>query len=85
MMVSKRVAEDLYGKEQVAVFIDAQIFDGQHENNANKKEIWEVYRDLQPSASYDVLKETDRLVQEYKAKLMELDSGIDFSTQQWWI
>jgi hypothetical protein len=85
MMVSKRVAVDLYGVKEVAEFINAQILDGQRENNANKTELWERYRDLVPSAPYNVLEETDRLVQEYKPKLLELSSDIDFSNPQWWI
>jgi hypothetical protein len=85
MMVSKRVAEELYGIEEVAVFINAQILDGQHENNMSKKELWEVYRDLLPSTPYNALEETDRLVQEYREKLLELEPEIDFSIPQWWI
>jgi hypothetical protein len=78
MMVSKKVAVDLYGVKEVADFINAQILDGQQENNVNKTELWERYRDLLPLTPYNVLEETDRLVQEYKPKLLELKSEIEF-------
>lgn len=84
MMVSKQVAENLYGVEAVDAFINAKIVEGQDENNVSKQELWKVYRSLSPSTPYNVLEETDRLVQEYKTKLLELKSEVDFSIPQWY-
>jgi hypothetical protein len=85
MIVANRVAEALYGREPVEGFVDAQIVDGKKNNNLSKMQLWQWVRTLTPSSRYDVLEETDRLVQKYKQQLMSLESEIDFSKAKWWI
>jgi len=85
MIIAKRVAEAVCGTEAVKDFITAQIADGKSSKNISKAQLWEWVRTLTPSTRYDLLKETDRLVQKYKSQLQGLKSDIDFSTSKWWL
>ena len=85
MIVAKRVAEAVCGKEAVKSFCDTQLEDGKRNNNSSKTQLWLWVRSLQQSASYDLIKETDQLVQKYKPQLQDLKSDIDFSTSNWWL
>ncbi len=85
MIVAKRAAESICGVEAVKAFIAAQIADGKSSKNISKAQLWEWVRTLTPSTRYDLLKETDRLVQKYKPQLQGLKSDIDFSKAKWWL
>ncbi len=85
MIVSKRVAESICGKEAVRDFIAAQIADGKSKNNVSKVQLWMWVRTLTPSTPYNLLKATDQLVQKHKLQLQSLKSDIDFSAVKWWL
>ncbi len=85
MIVAKRVAEAVCGTEAVRDFVAAQIVDGKNNNNVSKAHLWMWVQTLTPSTPYNLLKETDLLVQKYKLQLQQLKSDIDFSTVKWWL
>jgi len=85
MIVAKRAAESVCGVQVVKAFIAAQIADGKSSKNISKAQLWEWVRTLKPSTRYDLLKETDQLVQKYKPQLQGLKSDIDFSKAKWWL
>ena len=85
MIIAIRVAEVVCGKKAVKDFVKAQIEDGRSSQNISKAHLWEWANTLKPSISYDVLKETDQLVQQYRSQLQTLKSDIDFSKTKWWL
>ena len=85
MIVAKRVAESICGEAAVRDFVLAQIDQGKKQNNASKTQLWQWVSTLTSSTSYDLLMETDRLVQKYRPQLQGLDSSVDFSKARWWL
>jgi hypothetical protein len=85
MIISKRVAEALYGAEAVRKYMDAQIMESNNSHNISKSQLWTFFQNLSSSSSYDLRKQTDLLVQKYKQQLQSLDSKIDFSNPKWWL
>lgn len=85
MIVAIRVAEVVCGKKAVKDFIKAQIEDGRNSHNISKTHLWEWANTLKSSVSYDLLKETNKFVQQYRSQLQTLKSDIDFSKAKWWL
>ncbi len=85
MIVAKRVAEAVCGGEAVKGFIETQVADGKSCNNVSKTQLWMWVRTLTPSTRYDLLQETDLLVQKYRKQLQGLESDINFSKGEWWL
>ncbi len=85
MIVAKQVAEAVCGPELVRRFIDAQIVDGKNANNVSKVQMWQWAATISPSTSYDLCKETDVLVRQYRQQLIKLKSKVDFSKPKWWL
>lgn len=85
MIIAKRVADSVCGKEAVKDFIHTQIEDAKDSHNVSKAQLWQWVKTFKPSDSYDLARETDRLVQQYKLQLQSLKSDIDFSKPKWWL
>lgn len=85
MMVAKRVAEAVCGVKAVRDFCEEQFEEGKYSKNLSKTQLWAWVRSLPKSASYDLIKETDHLVQKYRPQLTALGSSIDFTLQYWWL
>lgn len=85
MVVARRVAESICGKEVLEDFVLAQIKDGETKSNISKTKLWRWASTLTPSSRYDLLKETDKFVQKYRQQLQSLKSDIDFSKPRWWL
>ncbi len=85
MMISKQIAEKVFGEQTVSAFIanEAKTLD------CKKKELWNFYRDLHPSG-FDFLTETRRMVENYRPRLLSLEESsretlsVDFSVSEWW-
>ena len=79
MMVSKRVAEVVLGKDAVGEYITSRIVaeDDPH--------YWEYFQSLSPHTTFDLCAETIRWVDRYRPKLLGLgQSKVDFSQSEWW-
>jgi hypothetical protein len=85
MIIAKKVADSVCGKEAVQDFVHTQIEDAKNSHNASKAQLWQWVKTFKSSASYDLLRETDRFVQRYKPQLQSLKSDIDFSKAKWWL
>ena len=85
LIVAIGVAKAVCGPEAVREFIDTQVADGREKGNISKQQMWTwASRILLSPAPYDMRADTDRLVQRYKANLMEIKSDIDFSVSDRW-
>lgn len=80
MIVSKRVAENILGVEAVNKFLDTTVPGG------NDEEEWKFFGGLSATATYDLLQNTIRLVENYRQQLSSLaqGSGVDFAQPEWW-
>lgn len=85
MIVAKRVADSVCGKKSVKDFVQVQIQDAKNTHNDSKAQLWQWVSTFKSSDSYDLIKETDRLVQRYKPQLQGLKSNINFSKSKWWV
>jgi hypothetical protein len=62
-IVSKRVAEHLYGEERVEQYIEGKIKEAIEANDSNDESDWRFVRELSSSASCHLAHETLRLYQ----------------------
>jgi hypothetical protein len=85
MIISKRVAEKVFGKEAVTEFMGQQVMGAVKSKNWQKKQSWEFYRDLAPETDYNLIDETDKFVRHYRTQLLTLKSSVDFSRHDWWV
>jgi len=80
MLVSKRVGEAVLGRAAVLDYANFQIVAGCDVG------YWERFLLLSTSAIFDLLKETDALVQRYRPQLCELrQTQLDFAQRDWWL
>jgi hypothetical protein len=80
MLVSKRIGEAVLGKDAVLEHANSQIAAGCDAG------YWECFLVLSTSATFDLLKETDSLVQRYRPQLCRLrQTEVDFAQCDWWL
>lgn len=86
MVASKRVAEQIFGKEKVKEFVEKKTSADEHD-----KQEWQVFGGLASTGDYDLLAETKPFVENYRDQLIGLthsdteDVKVDFSKPDWWI
>lgn len=80
-IVSKRVAEAIFGPEPVRVFAEEQIRLMERAGEYDQVVRWKFFRDVPSTTSFDLLEATRPLVEQYKTRL---DFGIDVNQAEWW-
>jgi len=92
-IISRRVAEEVFGAEPVNAYIDSQIAMFRdmsrfgHSDAVGELKRWEFLRDCNASATYDLKTETIRMIDQYKSRIpAELAKSfrLDFSLEEWW-
>jgi hypothetical protein len=76
-LVAKQVAENLYGKESVRQYVSTRINDSVA---ADDKEVqdWQFVQEIVADDPYNLAAETNRLVQQHKVRLIELQASQDY-------
>lgn len=81
IITSKHVATALFGNDPVQSKVHSLI-------SSDEGKEWQHFYELSPSASCDLLQDTDRLVREHRNTLLGLRDkwppGIDFAKREWW-
>jgi hypothetical protein len=81
-IVSKRIAENIFGIDAVRAFAEEQIRFMHQVVEPDQEARWVFFRDVDSSMPYNFLEATLRLVNEYKDRL---DFGLDINQPSWWI
>jgi len=80
-IVSKRIAEMLFGTDAVAEYAQNQIQFMEQVGDAEQKARWVFFRDVPSSTVYNLLAETIPFVEKYRNVI---DFGVDTEKPQWW-
>jgi hypothetical protein len=80
-IVSKRVAEKMFGVAAVQEYAGNQILFMEQEKDQDQRRRWIFFRDVLSSTDYDLTQETLRLVEKYKDFI---DFEIDVTQPNWW-
>jgi hypothetical protein len=81
-IVSKRIAESVCGTEVVRNFAEEQVRHMDQTSATEQKARWEFFLKVPSSSTYDPVKATVRLVEEYK---YVLNFGMDVDVPKWWL
>lgn len=81
-IVSKRVAESVYGSEVVRLFAEKKVKLMDKASATEQKARWEFFLEVPSSTAFDPLDATVRLVEKYKH---ELNFGMDVDSPEWWL
>jgi hypothetical protein len=81
-IISKRVAERVFGADAVRAFAEKQVQLMEDAGAQSQKGKWVFFRDVPSSTNYDLLADTKRLVEKYKGLI---DFGIDVNKPEWWL
>jgi hypothetical protein len=81
-IVSKRVAEAIFGVDTVREYAEWQIQFMERAGDAEQKARWIFFRQVPSSTVCDLLQETLPLVEKYRKVL---DFGVDTEKPEWWI
>ncbi len=81
-IVSKRIAEKVFGVEKVRKFAEEQIRFMEGANEPMQAARWVFVRDVPSSTDYDVLTATLPFVEKYKERI---DFGVNVNQPDWWL
>jgi hypothetical protein len=80
-IVSKRIAEIIFGTHTVAGYAEEQVQFMEQVGDAEQKARWIFFRDVPSSTVCDLLQETIPFVEKYRNVI---DFGVDTQKPEWW-
>ena len=80
-IVSKQVAERMFGVDAVREYAERQIQFMERAGNPEQRARWIFFRDVPSTTVCNLLHETIPLVEKYRAVM---DFGVDTSQPEWW-
>jgi hypothetical protein len=80
-IVSKQVAERMFGVDAVREYAEGQIRFMEQAGDSEQRARWIFFRDVPSTTVYDLLQETIPLVEKYRGVI---DFGVDIDQAEWW-
>lgn len=81
-IVSKRIAEQMFGIAAVETYAENQILFMEEEGEKEQRDRWLFFRNVPSSINYDLVRETLPFIEKYKNVL---NFGVDVTQPEWWI
>ncbi len=89
VLASKKVSEEVLGKDSVLGYAEQQKEAGKHKNDWRESEKWSFFLASDPQESFDFLEQTKPLVDQNRKALVEQfpvcnSEEPDFTKENWW-